>query len=211
MRIDPKYFPRFMFFVAAISFVAIAWSTIAYQERRLTRFEEALPSRLQEISLDSLSRFEVGIPRPLSQLENNQDTQQVKHQDTQQYTHLDSQRDTNRNQVPPLNYPLTLVFWAPWSDESINILQQESRDSTTSLVALSVKDSRENVVSVLEDVTMERSVKNFRSYDGTPLYQAWELPGVPTVVHMESPSTGVFVVGTKRDSIAFSLQKALSL
>jgi hypothetical protein len=200
-----------MFFVAAISFVAIAWSTIAYQERRLTRFEEALPSRLQEISLDSLSRLEVGRPRPMPQ----QDTQQAKHQDTQQdahlNTHLDSQRDTNRNQIPPLDYPLTLLFWAPWSDESINILQQESRDSTTSLVALSVKDSRENVVNVLEGITMERSVTNFRSYDGTPLYQAWELPGVPTVVHMESPTTGVFVVGTKRDSIAFSLPKALSL
>lgn len=172
-----------MFFVAAISFVTIAWSTIAYQERRLTTFEEALPLRLQELSLDSLSRFDDGEPISL----------------------------IKSSWIQSPQYPITLVFWAPWSGESIEVLRQEALSSTTLLIALAVKDSKENVQSVLDEITKKTVDAQLKAYDGTPLYQSWELPGVPTVIHLESSTRGVFVVGTKRDSIAFTLPEALSL
>ena len=172
-----------MFFVAAISFAAIAWSTIAYQDRRLTDFEDALPSRLQELSLDSLSRFDDGGGISL----------------------------TESSWVQSPQYPITLVFWAPWSGESIEVLRQEALSSRSVLITLAVKDSKENVQNVLNNIDSERSSESMISYDGTPLYQAWELPGVPTVIHLESSTKGVLVVGTKRDSVAFTLPVAFSL
>lgn len=187
MRIDPKYFPRFMITVAVISFATIAWSTISYQNRRLASFEETLPERLQELSIESLSEISIEM----------------------------SSIPPNGQDESTLLYPTTLVFWAPWSEESVQTLRTEIENpSTRRVISLPVKDSDENIRAILTEVhksLKEFEVKRVKTYDGTPYYQSWELPGVPTVIVLENPIQGSFIVGTKREPVSFELDDSLRI
>jgi hypothetical protein len=186
LRIDPKYFPRFMITVAVISFAAIAWSTISYQNRRLASFEESLPEKLQELSIESMSEVSMEMSMPINELD---------------------------ELIDP--FPATLVFWAPWSDESIQTLRNEiANPSTRRLISLPVKDSDENIRVILNELSQsleEGGMKHVKTFDGTPYYQSWELPGVPTVIYLDNPTQGSFIVGTKREAVSFELDDPLRL
>lgn len=186
MRIDPKYFPRFMITVAVISFAAIAWSTISYQNRRLASFEQSLPEKLQELSIVSMSEISIDMSMPINEL---------------------------NEPVDP--FPATLVFWAPWSEESIQILRNEIENpSTRRLISLPVKDSDENIRVIVNEVSEsleQGGMKGVQTFDGTPYYQSWELPGVPTVIYLDTPTQGSFIVGTKREAVSFELEEPLRL
>ncbi len=79
------------------------------------------------------------------------------------------------------------LFWSPWSDKSIEMLQYVDRkvsviDSVEfELIALSVKESREAVLEVISEIepTLQQTV---HWLEGTQIYGELAVPGIPTLI-----------------------------
>lgn len=87
-----------------------------------------------------------------------------------------------------LSGPAVLVFWAGWSEQSVDFLFKtvktaEGRPESVQIVGLLVKDSPDRVLDVLG------STPKVLHIIGTPLYHRLKAVGVPSIIVLDSSGT----------------------
>lgn len=70
MRIDPKYFNRFIAWTALLTAIVIVWSTIRYNQKQTADFEQTISElsfhdiQFQDMNGDSLTIYDIAQNRP---------------------------------------------------------------------------------------------------------------------------------------------------
>lgn len=188
MRLDPKYFGRFMAICAALTVVVIAWSTFRYQNSQ----ERTFRSNLEQVDLD---QFHLHYMRDPGSIPEMADPDSVSEPDSVQLSEL-------------IGSPLVIDFWATWSDRSRSVhrelgqLVQKYPD--LKVLAVAVRDGDSQIRSYIE-----AQAYPFIWLTGTDLYHELQVPGVPSLIFLDSAGE-VFDYQVGEDPVAL-VQKIESL
>lgn len=155
MRLDPKYFNRFIGVTAAFAFLLILYFSLRHASTQKQEFE----SDLRALFVG----FDPGTLTPILDRRG-----------------LESEVGTPMDESPSHSNDV-YVFWASWSGKSLAVLDTlralQAEDASLRVTALAVKDDPASIHRAIE-ATSDR----FLYAEGTDLYGEWAVPGVPTLI-----------------------------
>lgn len=84
--------------------------------------------------------------------------------------------------VTPGSHPVTVLYWASWSDASVDLLRELATDSSGTLIAAYVRDDSTSAARAFDG----SAYPHVRILNGTATFQALKTPGIPTRIRYGS-------------------------